>query len=38
MTYEYLCKTTKVGDKILVDDGLLQFRVEEVNTSNLFNY
>jgi pyruvate kinase len=34
-TYEQLCQTTKVGDKILVDDGLIQFRVIEVGKNEV---
>jgi pyruvate kinase len=37
-TYEHLCQTTKVGDKILVDDGLIQFRVIEVSLMNFLFY
>jgi pyruvate kinase len=32
-TYTQLSKTSKIGDKILVEDGLIQFKVEEVRES-----
>jgi len=32
-TYTHLSKTSKIGDKILVEDGLIQFKVEEVRES-----
>jgi len=34
-TYTQLSKTSKVGDKILVEDGLIQFKVEEVKEAEV---
>ena len=34
-TYEHLCNDLKVGDRILVDDGLIEFVVLEVGTHSV---